>query len=134
MYEQRRTHSRFCIQYLLDQRYAIRRRLARPRACPREDISILQGEWDGLGLDQSGMGKFHVGQSAQNPCIQQMRKSAEGCLGLDQSLVSHFSEIRPPWIVRAVRTLISSGRGLKTVSEISDTNPVLDHFLAVAAT
>lgn len=63
-YGQRRTHSWFRIQYLLNQRYAIRCCLSGPRTCPSEDVSILQCEWDGFGLDQSGVGKPHVGQSA----------------------------------------------------------------------
>lgn len=80
------THS-FSIQDLLHDRYAVRRGLAAPSPGAREDVTVLKGERDCLGLDECRTGKAQVGESAEDARIEDMGEGGEGCLAVGQAWV-----------------------------------------------
>ena len=75
------THS-FSVQDLLHDGYAVRRGLSAARPGTREDVAVLEGERDRLGLDECRAGEAQVGEGAEDARIEDVGEGGEGGLAV----------------------------------------------------
>lgn len=79
--EARRTHT-FCAEDLLHDGDAVSGGLAAAGARTGEDVAALEGERDGLGLDEGRAGEAGVCEGAEEAGVEEVREGGEGRFGV----------------------------------------------------